>query len=1154
MIINLKSYRTIRTIALRFVILTTALTVFSNANAQTKTVAKPDLKKLFQSPPEAAKPWVFWYWLQGAVSKEGVTKDLEAMKEVGLGGAYLMPIKGPNPAYTDHPVVQLTPEWWAMVKHAMNESKRLNFKLAMHVSDGFALAGGPWITPKLSMQKVVWTEKQITGGKQFNDILQQPETNEGYYKDIAVFAYRSPAGAGVSTRTIVPKVTSSKPDSAASLLAVGGNKKTFNCDEQCWVQYEFQQPFTCRSIIIHSRNNYEANRLIVEASDDGKNFTSIERLEPPRSGWQDWDADYTHDIKPTTARYFRFSYDKAGSEPGAEDLDAAKWKQSLKITGIELSSEPRIHQYEGKNGEVWRIAKRTTTEQLPDNLCVPLKGIIDITKYLDAKGRLVWNVPAGNWTLLRIGQTSTGHRNDTGGGGKGLECDKFNPAAIKLQFDNWYGQIYKQVGEELSKQVLSIFHVDSWECGSQNWSTVFRDEFKKRRGYDLYPYLPVMTGVPVESANVSERFLYDVRQTIAELINDKFFATLANLAHAKGVKFSAESVAPTMLSDGMLHYQNADLPMGEFWLRSPTHDKPNDMLDAISGAHIYGKQIVQAEAFTELRLAWDENPAMLKPVQDRNYALGINRFVYHVFMHNPWTDRKPGMTLDGIGLFFQRDQTWWKPGREWVKYAQRCQALLQVGKPFVDVAVFTGEELPRRSVLPDRLVSTLPGIFGNDVVESEAKRLANVGEPLRVIPSGVTSSANMADPEKWIDPLRGYAYDSYNPDALIRLSKVRNGRIELPGGASFKLLVLPGVAKMNPNGNMMSKEVATKLKQLIQDGATVLINDKPEASIGLLNNKANDKEIAEFEKNVYTTAPLATLKKIGKGQVLYGPYKESSFDKLGLQRDFVATNAQGKPERDIAWTHRTSRGIDIYFISNQKDEARTFEVSLRVGGRIPELWNPVTGQVVNAGTWRFEKGRTVLAIRLEANGSMFIVLQQPTTLKSQAVAKNWIEPNPLQTINTTWSVTFDKNLGGPDKPVTFNKLTDWTANEDTAIRYYSGTASYTTTFEYNHTNANPSSVWLSLGKVANIAEVTLNGINCGVAWTPPYAIDITKALRPGKNNLTINVTNTWANRIMRDKELPESMRITKTNDPYKLVGKTALTAGLLGPVVIEEKK
>ena len=676
MVIYLKSCKKLKVVALQFVIIASLLTVCIGLHAQTKGVSKIDLKKLFQSPPESAKPWVFWYWLQASVTKEGVTKDLEAMKQAGLGGAYLMPIKGPNPSYIEQPVVQLTPEWWAMVKYAMKEAKRLNFKMGMHVSDGFALAGGPWITPELSMQKVVWTERQINGGPQLNDTLARPETNEGYYKDIAVFAYPSPAGAGISTMSVVPKVTSSKQDSVAKLLVVQNNKKTLSSAEPCWIQYEFEQPFTCRSIVIHSRANYQANRLMIEVSDDGKNFKSIGRLEAPRSGWQDWDADYTHDIVPTTARYFRFQYNKAGWEPGSEDLDAAKWKQSLKLTGIELLSEPRIHQYEGKNGEVWRISKRTTADQVADNVCVPLKDMVDVTRYLDTDGRLVWNAPPGNWTILRIGHTSTGHKNDTGGGGKGLECDKFNPVAIRLQFDSWYGEAFKQVGEELAKQVLSIFHVDSWECGSQNWSPVFREEFKKRRGYDLYQYLPVMAGIPVESADVSERFLYDVRLTIAELINDKFYATLAKLAHKKGVAFSAESVAPTMVSDGMLHYQNADLPMGEFWLRSPTHDKPNDMLDAISGAHIYGKQIVQAEAFTELRLAWDEYPGMLKTLQDRNYALGINKLVYHVFMHNPWPDHKPGMTLDGIGLFFQRDQTWWKPGSEWVKYAQRCQALL----------------------------------------------------------------------------------------------------------------------------------------------------------------------------------------------------------------------------------------------------------------------------------------------------------------------------------------------------------------------------------------------------------------------------------------------------------------------------------------------
>jgi hypothetical protein len=297
-----------------------------------------------------------------------------------------------------------------------------------------------------------------------------------------------------------------------------------------------------------------------------------------------------------------------------------------------------------------------------------------------------------------------------------------------------------------------------------------------------------MAGIPVGSVDSSETFLHDIRQTIAELINDKFYVVLAKLAHQKGMQFSAESVAPTMVSDGLLHYKSVDIPMGEFWLRSPTHDKPNDMLDAISGAHIYGKRLVQAEGFTELRMTWDEHPGLLKTTLDRNYALGINRMVYHVFMHNPWMNRKPGMTLDAIGLFFQRDQTWWKQVKGWVDYATRCQALLQLGQPVADIAVFTGEEIPRRSVLPDRLVYVLPGIFGEEMVKKQSERLANEGQPLRTIPYGVTHSANMADPENWVNPLRGYAYDSFNPDALMSLAKVKNGKVEFALGTSLACL------------------------------------------------------------------------------------------------------------------------------------------------------------------------------------------------------------------------------------------------------------------------------------------------------------------------------------------------------------------------------
>ncbi|HYJ38619.1 MAG TPA: glycosyl hydrolase, partial [Chitinophagaceae bacterium] len=1071
---------------------------------------------------------------------------------VGIGGAYLMPIKGPaNPPLMNPPVVQLSPEWWDMIKHAFAESKRLGIKLGLHASDGFALAGGPWITPDLSMQKIVWTEKKVNGGKLFNEVLEQPETLENYYKDIAVFAFPSLKGSGISTRTKIPKITSSKTDSAVQMLTDPGNKKTFSSDDPCWIKYEFNEPFTCRAIIIRSRNNYQSNRLIVQVSDDGNNFRTVKSLEAPRHGWQDWDAEYTHSIQKTTSKFFRFIYDKEGSEPGAEDLDAAKWRQSLKITGLELLGEPRIDQYEGKNGEVWRISKYTTIEMLPDSVCVPLNKIIDISSRLDSNGKLNWDVPAGEWTILRMGHTSTGHRNETGGGGKGLECDKFNPAAITIQFNKWFGEFYNQVDEATIKEVLQFFHVDSWECGSQNWSTDFRNEFKKRRGYDLFPYLPLMAGIPVGSANLSERFLHDVRATIAELVNDVFYVTLARLAHQKGIQFTAESVAPTMLSDGMLHYKNVDIPMGEFWLKSPTHDKPNDMLDAISAAHIYGKNIIQAEGFTELRMAWDEHPGMLKTLGDRNFALGINRFVYHVFTHNPWMDRKPGMTLDPIGLYFQRDQIWWKQSKAWVDYAKRCQALLQLGKPVVDIAVYTGDEFPRRSILPDRLVPVLPGIFGKEIVEKEKKRLKNEGEPLRQIPSGVTHSANMADPEDWIDPLNGYAYDSYNTDALLHLSKVNNGKIELTTGARYSLLVIPGQHKMSPEEGLFSVEAAEQIRKFVKEGARVVLKDDFTLSAGLFNANKNQSKLAQIHAELIqpTKEPWERIKirRIGKGVLEYAPYMQSRF---AFPPDFWVTNATGQRAGKIAWNHRSGKGFDIYFISNQKDSAQIVNLSLRVSGKIPEIWDPVTGETRVASTWKVNDGRTELPVYLDKNASLFVVLQQNTQQKTSNTGKNWPELKSVQSIEGPWRVKFAVANGGPKDQVMFNELSDWSKNADSAIRYYSGTGIYSKTIRFQP-SPKYKKVWLNIGEVHNLAEVFVNGISCGIIWTAPYRVDITKALKEGENSIRIDVVNTWSNRLVGDSRLSPEKRITNTVYPFKWEAKPLLPAGLIGPVVIQ---
>ena len=758
-----------------------------------------------------ARPWTFWYWMYGAVTPEGITADLEAMKQVGLGGAYLMPIKGvgQGPEYEGQ-AQQLTPEFWEMVDHSMKEAKRLGLRLGMHICDGFALAGGPWITPQESMQKIVWSDTIIRGGNIERLPLPQLEGYEGYSEDIATYAI--PLGkqpADVVMRPVISLATLPGTE-------VKDKKKAVNMDEKgvirssypCRIDYTYEQPVTVSNVeIVLSGNNYQAHRLKVLVSDDGRNYRFLKQLKPARHGWQNTDCHSTHGLPPTTAKYFRFEWTPEGSEPGCEDLDAAKWKPNLKIKEIRLHTAPRIHQWEGKAGFVWRVADASTSQEIPDEAYVQLNEVRRLTL---TDGALTAKLPEGEWRILRMGHTSTGHVNATAGGGKGLECDKFSVAAVRKQFDNWFAQVFEKTTPEVAREVLKYMHVDSWECGSQNWSATFAAEFKSRRGYDLMPYLPLLAGIPMESAEKSEQVLRDVRITIGELVTDVFYTVLAQCAGEYDCRFSAECVSPTMVADGLRHYDKVDLPMGEFWLNSPTHDKLNDVLDAVSGAHIYGKNVIQAEGFTEIRGTWDEDPAMLKPLLDRNYALGINKLFFHVFTHNPWLDRAPGMTLDGIGLFYQRDQTWFRESSAFVDYATRCQTLLQKGTPVVDIAVFTGEEMPRRAILPDRLVSMLPGIYGAERVESERVRLANEGQPLRVVPVGVTHSANMADPDKWINPLRGYQYDSFNKDALLRLAKVEDGHIVLPGGGRYKVLVLPTARPMDPTAVPCQKRWSKK--------------------------------------------------------------------------------------------------------------------------------------------------------------------------------------------------------------------------------------------------------------------------------------------------------------------------------------------------------
>lgn len=1077
----------------------TGLQAGESQNNNLIAVSEHNLQEAFLNPAEEAKPWTFWYWMYGAVSSQGITADLKAMKEIGLEGCYLMSIKDTLHSPYTPKIRQLSPEWWKLVHRSMTVADSLNLKLGIHISDGFALAGGPWIKPEESMQKLVSSAITVRGGRIKDLDLIQPETNEGYYKDIAVYALpiKTPfssitpmpgnkkTGFGVTSKRNL-KITSNNPEDSLPFHDAG---KAFRATEACNIDYDMGSSILLRNLTIQpAGNNFQAQRFSILKSEDGIHYQFIKQFTPPRQGWQNTGFGFTFTLPPTEARYIRLSWNPANSEPGSEDLDAAKWKPTLKVNEIQFSSLPKIENWEGKSGLVWRLSDENTKTDIPAEDCFPRSEIIDLSSSYK-NGKLSCILPEGEWLILRIGHTSTGQTNATGGGGKGLECDKFTKAAVEKQFNNWFGAFYQQTDSALAHKVINRLHIDSWECGSQNWSENFMQEFRDRRSYDLSSWLPVLCGYPLDNVESSEKVLRDQRATINELLQEVFFKTFQEKAHQNACLISAESVAPTMLSDGMEHYSQVDLPMGEFWLNSPTHDKINDMLDAISGAHIYGKKLIQAEGFTELRTSWTEHPGNLKQLLDRNLAFGMNKLFFHVFVHNPDLTKKPGMTLDGIGLYFQRDQTWWKQGAAFVDYINRCQTLLQYGEPVVDLAVYTGDELPGRSMTPDRLSTILPGIMGKEAVEKERMRQENTGNLIAESPKGVQHMAKILNPADWIDPLRGYKYDSYNSDALQRSQVDSLGALVSPGGLTYKILIQPGVHRMNPSG-------------YVSDSTRNLLN--------------------RFKKQGVLIPEV--------------PYQAENFSQLGMEPDLILPAG-------CAWNHRKGKEGDIYFLANQSDSTRTIKASFRIKNKNASIWDPVNGSIYQTKVVSSE-GRSMIELSFEPSQSCFVVFTDSIT-GEKALTANSIAPVDL---TSGWNIELLNNHYKIDNSVLF----DWSNHPDDSVKYYSGTARYKNNFRYTK-DGKGNSVFLHLGKVCNLATVKINGENCGTAWTFPYRIDITKALKNGLNSIEIECTNTWANALAGSDLGKAPFAGISTNGKYRKEGNGLEEAGLIGPLTLEKR-
>lgn len=726
--------------------------------------------------------------------------------------------------------------------------------------------------------------------------------------------------------------------------------------------------------------------------------------------------------------------------------------------------------------------------------------LIVLTDKLQKDGTLQWKAPPGNWTILRFGSRNNGAvTRPAPFPGLGFEADKFDTVAMNAHLEAYTGKLLRKIGpRKTSGGGLRNLHMDSWEMGAQNWTAAFRQEFIKRRGYDPQPFYPVYLGMVVESAAISERFLWDLRQTSQELVLDFHVKHLKDYSHRNGFKLSIEpyDMNPTAdLEQGAL----ADIPMCEFWSKGYGYNTSFSCIEATSIGHVNGSSVIASEAFTaENNESWKQYPGSVKNQGDWAFAMGINRFFYHTFINQSLNDSlRPGMTMGPYGVHWDRGQTWWPMADAYHRYISRCQYILQQGRAVADILYLTPEGAPH--------------VFR---------------PPL----SALTE-------DEFLPDRRGYNFDGCSPGQLYKAS-VKDKRIVFPGGATYRVLVLPA-------SETMTIPLLKKIQSLVKEGALV-VGIPPLRTPGLMDYPKADQQLQAIAKETKLLAvPYDSL---------YPTY-DAIAQLLDVKEDFTSTGP-------IRYTHRVTENRDIYFVSNRTDKAIQTTNTFRTTTGAPELWDPLTGISRILPEFKTENGTTTIPLQFEPYQSFFIVFEKGKI--ASAGKKNFIQTNIADTLEGTWQVSFDPKWGGPSK-ITFDQLQDWTTRPEEGIKYYSGTATYRKQFSFTKNNQR---YYLDLGEVKNMARVRLNGKDLGVLWTAPWRVDITAALQ--KNNLLeIEVVNLWPNRLIGDAKLPDdgvkngqwpawllegkkrtSGRYTFTTySPYK-PDSPLLPSGLTGPVTI----
>jgi len=1030
----------------------------------------------FANPPHSARPWVYWYFMDGNMSREGMTADLAAMKKAGIGGAIFLEV---NLGIPRGPVDFMSPPWLDLVGYAAQEADRLGIEIALGTGPGWCGTGGPWVKPELSMQHLVASETNVIGPLTWQGVLPRPLPREPYF------------GEG----TLTPEL------------------------KKAWQEF------------------YRDEAVLAFPTPEGTNrIVDIDEL----------------------ALYYR---DPFSSKPGVKPF----------------------------------LPGHASFPALATNETVKVERTIDLTQQLSADGKLSWEVPPGQWTIMRFGRTSTGQTTRPAPEpGLGFESDKFNPAALDEHFAAFTQKILAQAGPHTNREGgITMLHFDSWEMGSQNWSPGFRTEFQRRRGYDPLKYLPALSGRIVTSQEISERFLWDLRHTAQELTVENHVGHLKNLAHQHGLTLSVEPYDLNPAGDLTLG-RVADVPQCEFWHLG--FDTAYSVFEAASIAHTCGRPLVAAESFTSAPGEdWQADPAALKAQGDWAFCTGVNRLDFHRFQAQPGNDRRPGMTMGPYGVHWDRTQTWWDMVPAYHEYLSRCQFLLQRGVTVADVCFLAGEGAPYVFRPPD-------------------------------------SATSGARPDHG-----GYNFDGCAPETLLERAEVKNGWIVFPGGTTYRLLVLPEQRTMTP-------ELLGKIQSLVRAGATVF-GPPPEKSPSLQHFPAGDATVQKLARELWGDCDGKSVftHAFGRGRVVW---RETEVKPLAEFGDFAAVTkvlfqmgirpdfaAEGK----IRFTHRREGDTDLYFVANREDRSVDVTCQFRVVGRPPELWDPMTGE--RRSLPQFEAGSelTSVPMHFEPQQSFFVMFRKPpapvaiqgvnfpklelmadsahpaggleirlasyeavdgsghldvTGIVAAAVRGGSLD---LQVANETlggdpayqhpkqlrveylvdgqtnvvttpehgslvlaapgqiagpWEVSFDPKWGGPEK-IMFNSLSDWSQRPETGIKYYSGKAIYRKSFNFSDGSlAAGKQYFLDLGLVKNLARVRLNGRDLGVVWCYPWRVDVTDAIQAGDNHLEIEVANLWPNRLIGDQSLSPEKRFTwAAQNPYDK-NSPLLPSGLLGPVNI----